>query len=143
MKLQIPLTEATSLVKEKTGQDVALEIINSNTVKLGYKLKVKVPLLGEVSKNIDGEVSVEKIDGETLYLKYDAGIGIDMILKGLITASPALGSKQIIEPLDGNRLKVNLGEVEKVHGTLEKVTVKDICFANENAEVEFFLKTVD
>ena len=50
MKLQIPLTEATSLVKEKTGQDVALEIINSNTVKLGYKLKVKVPLLGEVSK---------------------------------------------------------------------------------------------
>ena len=142
MKLQIPLTEATSLVKEKTGQDVALEIINSNTVKLGYKLKVKVPLLGEVSKNIDGEVSVEKIDGETLYLKYDAGIGIDMILKGLITISPALGSKQIIEPLDGNRLKVNLGEVEKVHGTLEKVTVKDICFANENAEVEFFL-TVD
>ena len=142
MKLQIPLTEATSLVKEKTGQDVALEIINSNTVKLGYKLKVKVPLLGEVSKNIDGEVSVKKIDGETLYLKYDAGIGIDMILKGLITVSPALGSKQIIEPLDGNRLKVNLGEVEKVHGTLEKVTVKDICFANENAEVEFFL-TVD
>ena len=138
MKLQIPLTEATSLVKKKTGQDVALEIINSNTVKLGYKLKVKVPLLGEVSKNIDGEVSVEKIDGETLYLKYDAGIGIDMILKGLITVSPALGSKQIIEPLDGNRLKVNLGEVEKIHGTLEKVTVKDICFANENAEVEFF-----
>ena len=124
--------------RKKTGQDVALEIINSNTVKFGYKLKVKVPLLGEVSKNIDGEVSVEKIDGETLYLKYDAGIGIDMILKGLITVSPALGSKQIIEPLDGNRLKVNLGEVEKVHGTLEKVTVKDICFANENAEVEFF-----
>ena len=143
MKLQIPLTEATSLVKEKTGQDVALEIINSNTVKLGYKLKVKVPLLGEVSKNIDGEVSVEKIDGETLYLKYDAGIGIDMILKGLIIASPALGSKQIIEPLDGNRLKVNLGEVGKVHGTLKKVTIKDICFANDNAEVEFSLKTID
>ena len=143
MKLQIPLTETTSLVKEKIGQDVALEIINSNTVKLGYKLKVKVPLLGEVSKNIDGEVSVEKTDGETLYLKYDAGIGIDMILKGLITASPALGSKQIIEPLDGNRLKVNLGEVGKVHGTLKKVTIKDICFANENAEVEFSLKTID
>jgi len=141
MKLQIPLTEACCIVKEKTGQDVTLEIKNNSTIKLGYKLKVKVPFMGEISKTVECDMTIEKIEGETLYLQYAAaGIGIDMILKGIITASPVLSSKQIVEPIDGNRLKVCLGEIEKVHEALEKVTVKEICFVNENVEIDFCLK---
>lgn len=141
MKLQIPLSEAHNIIKEKTRQDVTLEIKNNNTIKLGYKLKVKVPFFGDVSKNVDCDITVESIDGEILNLRYaTAGIGIDMILKGIIAASPTLSSKQVIEPLEGNRLKVNLGKIEKVHEALEKVTIKEICFVNENVEIVFNLK---
>lgn len=140
MKLQIPITEACRIVKDKTGQDVNLGIKSNNTINLDYKLKVKVPFLGEVSKTVDCDVTIENVDGEILCLKYaTAGIGIDMILKGIIAASPALSSKQIVEPLEGNRLKVNLGEIEKIHETLEKVTVNQICFVNENVEIDFCL----
>lgn len=141
MKLQIPITEACHIVKEKTGQDVTLEIKSNGTINLGYKLKVKVPFLGEVSKTVDCDITVENFDGEILYLKYaTAGIGIDLILKGIIAASPALSTKKVIEPLDGNRLKINLGEIEKVHEVLEKVTVNGINFINENVEIYFCLK---
>lgn len=141
MKLQIPITEACHIVKEKTGQDVTLEIKSNGTINLGYKLKVKVPFLGEVSKTVDCDITVENFDGEILYLKYaTAGIGIDLILKGIIAASPALSTKKVIEPLDGNRLKINLGEIEKVHEVLEKVTVNGINFINDNVEIYFCLK---
>lgn len=141
MKLQIPLTEVCCIVKEKTGQDVCLEIKDRNTIKLNYNAKIKIPLVGEVSKTVNCDLTVDAIDGEVLYLKYATEvIGIGMILKGIIAASPALSSKQVVETLDGNRLRINLGEIEIVHEALEKVTVKEIYFVNENVEIDFCLR---
>ena len=141
MKLQIPITEACRIVKDKTGKDVNLGIKSNDTINLGYKLKVKVPFLGELSKTVDCDVTIENVDNEIIYLKYTtAGIGIDMILKGIIAASPLLSTKLVIETLDRNRLKINLREIEKVHEVLEKITVNGINFINEHVEIGFELK---
>ena len=64
MKLQIPLTEVCCIAKEKTGQDVCLEIKDRNTIKLNYNAKIKIPLVGEVSKTVNCDLTVDAIDGE-------------------------------------------------------------------------------
>lgn len=141
MVLQIPITEAVSLIKTKTGKNVDLSIVNNNTVKVVYELKVKVPIFGDISKNVDLDVSIEKIQDETLYLQYTAGgIGIDMILKGIFTALPTFSNKRVIETTDGCRLKVNLDEIDEARKALNQIKVNNITFSNGNAVVDFNVK---
>lgn len=141
MTLQVPITEAVSLIKSRTGKNVSLSIIDSNTIKVVYELKVKIPILGDITKNVDLDVSIEKIQGETLYLQYTAGgTGIDMILKGIITSLPTFSSRQVIETTDGCRLKVNLGEIEDTRKALKQIKLNNFTFSNGNAVIDFNVK---
>ena len=69
----------------KTGRELVLSVMNERTVKAETKVSIKVPLLGEIEKTIGLNISVERIEGHDVYLKYDGGMGTDMIIGGLFT----------------------------------------------------------
>lgn len=141
MKLQIPITEAISLIKAKTGKNISLKVVNLNTVNVGYDLMVKVPLLGDISKNVNIDITIEKLVCNTLYILYSSGIvGMDVILRGIINAVPSFSSKGIIENLGGNRIALHLSEIDEIREALKQVDIKNVNFECDKAIVDFAIK---
>lgn len=85
MKAIIDFSEIHSLVKSKTGREVVLSAISERTVRAEAKMSVKVPFIGEIEKTIEMEVTLERINGQDVYLRYDSGMGTDMIIGGVLT----------------------------------------------------------
>lgn len=136
MNIILDYQEIQSLVRQKTGREIALSAINERTVKAEAKVSVKVPFLGEIEKSIGVNVSVEKIEGNEVHLQYEGGMGTDMIIGGLLTflsSSPAL---KLMGKTQGNGIVVHLDEVEEVRKVLEMVELTGIMFQEKGVTVE-------
>lgn len=141
MKLSIDYLEIVALAKEKTGKDIALTILNDKTVRVGYVMKVKVPLMNKyLSTSFDIDVTYEKLEGEDLFLSYNGGKGLDMVIEGVKSLVPQLKDIELVEFASGNNVIVHLGKIEKGHDALEKITINDVHFTDEGANVVFSLK---
>ena len=140
MNAIICFQEIQSLVKSKTGREIGLSAIDERTVKAEAKVSVKVPFLGEIEKSIGVNVSVEKIEGSDILLKYDGGLGTDMIIGGLLTflsSSPAL---KLMGKTQGNGIVVHLDEVEEARKVLDLVELTGIAFNDNAVDIEGKLK---
>ena len=140
MKAIIAFSELQSLVKSKTGREIGLSAIDERTVKAEAKVSVKVPFLGEIEKSIGVKVSVEKIEGNDVHLKYEGGMGTDMIIGGLLTflsSSPAL---KLMGKTQGNGIVVHLDEVEEARKVLDLVELTGIAFNDNAVDIEGKLK---
>ena len=140
MKAIIAFSELQSLVKSKTGREIGLSAIDERTVKAEAKVSVKVPFLGEIEKSIGVKVSVEKIEGNDVHLKYEGGMGTDMIIGGLLTflsSSPAL---KLMGKTQGNGIVVHLDEVEEARKVLYLVELTGIAFNDNAVDIEGKLK---
>ena len=124
------------LIKAKTGREIRLSAIDGRTVKAEAKVNVKVPLLGEIEKSIGVNVSVEKIEGNDIWLKYDGGLGTDMIIGGLLTFLSSTPAMKMVEKTQGNGIVVHLYEVEKAREVLNYVELKSFQFCDNGIVLE-------
>ena len=136
MKATIEYSEIQSLVKSKTGREIGLSAIDERTVKAEAKVSVKVPFLGEIEKNIGVNVSVEKIEGNDVHLKYEGGMGTDMIIGGLLTFLSSTPAMKMVEKTQGNRIVVHLNEIKEAQKVLEMVKLVAICFHDSGICIE-------
>lgn len=136
MKVQIDFSEIQFLVKSKTGRELVLSAMNERTVKAETKVSIKVPLLGEIEKTIGLNVSVERIEDNDVHLKYDGGMGTDMIIGGLLTFLSSSSARNMVEKAQGNGIVVHLNEIEEARKVLDMVELTDISFQNESAVIE-------
>ena len=136
MKATIEYSEIQSLVKSKTGREIALSAINERTVKAEAKVSVKGPFLGEIEKSIGVNVSVEKIEGNDVHLKYEGGMGTDMIIGGLLTFLSSSPAMKMVEKTQGNGIVVHLYEVEEARKALDVVELTNIVFQEKGVTVE-------
>ena len=74
MILQVPISEAVELIRQKSGKTVLLKVVNGNTITIGYEINVKVPIIGQVSKNVNVNVTIDKVEKEDVYLHYAVGM---------------------------------------------------------------------
>ena len=128
------------LIKAKTGREIRLSAIDGRTVKAEAKVNVKVPLLGEIEKSIGVNVSVEKIEGNDIWLKYDGGIGTDMIIGGLLSFLSSTAAMKMVEKTQGNGIVVHLDEIEEARKVLDVVELTDIVFMNDAMDIEVKFK---
>lgn len=141
MKLSVDYTEIIALAKEKTGKEITLTTMNDKTIKVGYVMKVKVPFMDKyLSSTFDIDVTYEKLVGEDVYLSYNGGKGLDMVIEGVKNLVPQLKDIEIIEFASGNNVIVHLGKIENAHEALEKIIVNDVMLNSEGVFVEFSLK---
>ena len=136
MKATIEYSEIQSFVKVKTGREIGLSAIDDRTVKAEAKVSVKVPFLGEIEKSIGVRVSVEKIEGNDVHLKYEGGIGTDMIIGGLLTFLSSSPAMKMVEKTQGNGIVVHLYEVEEARKALDVVELTNIVFQEKGVTVE-------
>lgn len=136
MKATIEYSEIQSFVKVKTGREIGLSAIDDRTVKAEAKVSVKVPFLGEIEKSIGVRVSVEKIEGNDVHLKYEGGMGTDMIIGGLLTFLSSSPAMKMVEKTQGNGIVVHLYEVEEARKALDVVELTNIVFQEKGVTVE-------
>ena len=136
MQATIEYSEIQSLVKSKTGREIGLSAIDERTVKAEAKVSVKVPFLGKIEKSIGVNVSVEKIEGNDVHLKYDGGMGTDMIIGGLLSFLSSTPAMKVVEKTQGNGIVVHLDEVEEARKVLDIVEFTNIVFLENGVAVE-------
>ena len=136
MQTTIEYSEIQSFVKSKTGREIVLSAIDERTVKAEAKVCVKVPFLGEIEKSIGVNVSVEKIEGNDVHLKYEGGMGTDMIIGGLLTFLSSTPAMKMVEKTQGNGIVMHLYEVEEARKALDMVELTNIVFQDNSVTVE-------
>ena len=136
MKATIEYSEIQSFVKSKTGREIGLSVIDERTVKAEAKVNVKVPFLGEIEKSIGVNVSVEKIEGNDVHLKYDGGMGTDMVIGGLLSFLSSTPAMKVVEKTPGNGIVMHLNEVEEARKVLDIVALTNIEFQKNGVTVE-------
>lgn len=139
MILQVPITEAVELIKQKSGKTVVLKVVNDNTINIDYEINVKVPLIGNVSKNVNMNVTIEKVEKENVYLHYAVGMpGGDTIVSYLL--SLFANDISVVEKCNNNGLVLHLCEIEKAHKALEYAEMNSISFNTDSVLVDFKMK---
>ena len=136
MQATIKYSEIQSLVKSKTGREIGLSAIDERTVKAEAKVNVKVPFLGKIEKSVGVNVSVEKIEGNDVHLKYEGGMGTDMIIGGLRSFLSSTPAMKVVEKTPGNGIVVHLNEVEEARKVLDIVELTNIVFQENGVTVE-------
>ena len=140
MKATIEYSEIQSLVKSKTGREIGLSAIDERTVKAEAKVSVKVPFLGEIEKSIGVNVSVEKIEGNNVHLRYEGGMGTEMIIGGLLSFLSSTPAMKVVEKTPGNGIVVHLNEVEEARKVLDLMELTGIAFNDNAVDIEGKLK---
>ena len=136
MQATIEYSEIQSLVKSKTGREIGLSAINERTIKAEAKVSVKVPFLGKIEKSVGVNVSVEKIEGNDVHLRYDGCMGTDMIIGGLLSFLSSTPAMKVVEKTPGNGIVVHLNEVEEARKVLDIVEFTNIVFLENGVTVE-------
>ena len=136
MKATIEYSEIQSLVKSKTGREIGLSAIDERTVKAEAKVNVKVPFLGKIEKSVGVNVSVEKIEGNDVHLKYEGGMGTDIIIGGLLSFLSSTPAMKMVEKTPENGIVVHLDEVEEARKVLDLVELTGIVFQENGVTVE-------
>lgn len=144
MKLIITYQELQNIILRKTEKNISFQkATEGNTVKAAYKVSVDVPLLGNLSKDIDCDITFNGITGTELDISYSLPMGLDLVGKGLktflgkqIESTQLLkwGEKdnQIILFVDKIAEKLHVDGVEK---TTKYLRITDIRALEEGLEI--------
>ncbi|MBP5388302.1 MAG: hypothetical protein J6Y97_13065 [Prevotella sp.] len=141
MTLQLPVSEAMSLIKQNSGQNISLQVVDEKTINVSYPVQVNVPLLGRMSKNVSLDLIVDKIEDKDVFLHYATGVfGGDTLLDMILTAIPILNKTPALQRQDGGGLIVHLNEIKWVKESLKQIVIKNLKFANDNIAIGFTTK---
>ena len=141
MTLQIPIQEAISLIKDKSGKDVSLKVVDKNTINVGYTISKNVPFIGNISKEVDVNVIIDKVIDNNLYLRYATGVfGGDMIFDKLLSALPSFTNSEIVDKDHNGGLIVHLNKIKKIQKFAEQIELKSISFGEDSIISDFIVK---
>ena len=127
MNLQISYKELEAFMMKKYNQQVKLEFVDEKTMSVTKKVVIK-----DATVNI----SVDQIEGNDISLSYQAGFGIEWIIKGALMWFKE-SIKDFVEELEDNKLLIHLDKIDQIDGMLDKIEILDITFDEVNANVAF------
>ena len=130
MKLQIPYKELEAFVLKRYNQQVKLGLVDEKTISITKKVVIK-----DATVNI----SVDQIAGNDILLSYQAGFGIEWIIKGVLMWFKETISG-FVEEQEDNKLLLHLDRIEQLNNMLEKIEIKAVNFDDLNANVAFRVK---
>ncbi len=83
MKAFISYPEIQDIVFTKTGKNIILSFKDERTVTVEHTLSVRIPLLGQIEKDINVNITIEEIHGMDIKLKYSMSLGLEMLFSGV------------------------------------------------------------
>ena len=127
MNLQIPYNELEAFLMKKYNQEVKLGFVDEKTISVTKKVVIKDATIN---------ISVNQVAGNDISLSYQAGFGIEWIIKGALMWFKE-SIKDFVEELDENKLLIHLDKIDQISSMLDKIEISDITFDKVNANVAF------
>ena len=127
MRLQIPYGELEAFLMKKYDQQVKLGFVDEKTISVTKKVVIKDATIS---------ISVDQVAGNDISLSYQAGFGIEWIIKGVLMWFKE-SIKDFVEELEDNKLLIHLNKLDQIGGLLEKIEILEITFDEGNANVAF------
>ena len=118
MRLQIPYGELEAFLMKKYDQQVKLGFVDEKTISATIS------------------ISVDQVAGNDISLSYQAGFGIEWIIKGVLMWFKE-SIKDFVEELEDNKLLIHLNKIDQIGGLLDKIEILEITFDEVNANVAF------
>lgn len=137
MEVRIKYTEIQEFIKKNFQKEVGLAYVDPSTVSVSTKIKVFAFV-----KNVGVDLKVEKLEGSILHLVYSGKLGIEMLISPAISFLKRLVPEKtnLISQGTGNRVFVNLAEIDQLKSVLDKVELQSISFDENHVIVEAGLK---
>lgn len=137
MEVRIEYVEIEGFIKKNFQKEVGLTYVDPSTVSVSTKIKVFAFV-----KNVGVDLKVEKLEGSILHLVYSGKFGIELLISPAISFLKRLVPEKtnLISQGTGNRVFVNLAEIDKLKAVLDKVELQSISFDETHVIVEAGLK---
>lgn len=137
MEVRIKYTEIQEFILNNFHKEVVLTYVDPSTVSVSTKIKVFAFV-----KNVGVDLKVEKLEGSKLPLVYSGKLGIELLISPAISFLKKLVPEKtnLILQGTGNRVFVNLAEIDKLKAVLDKVELQSISFDETHVIVEAGLK---
>ena len=127
MKLQIPYKELEAFLMKKYNQEIKLGFVDEKTISITKRVVIKDATIN---------MSVDQVVRNDISLSYQAGLGIEWIIKGaLMWFKEAISG--FVEEQKENKLLIHLHKIDQISGMLDKIEILDISFDEVNANVAF------
>ena len=127
MRLQIPYGELEAFLMKKYDQQVKLGFVDEKTISVTKKVVIKDATIS---------ISVDQVAGNDISLSYQAGFGIEWIIKGVLMWFKE-SITDFVEELEDNKLLIHLNKIDQIGGLLDKIEILEITFDEVNANVAF------
>lgn len=137
MEVRIKYTEIQEFILKNFQKEVVLTYVDPSTVSVSTKIKVFAFV-----KNVGIDLKVEKLEGTMLHLVYSGKLGIELLISPAISFLKRLVPEKtnLISQGTGNRVYVNLAEIDQLKAVLDKVELQSISFDETHVIVEASLK---
>lgn len=137
MEVRIKYTEIQEFILNNFHKEVGLAYVDPSTVSVSTKIKVFAFV-----KNVGVDLKVEKLEGSKLPLVYSGKLGIELLISPAISFLKRLVPEKtnLISQGTGNRVFVNLAEIDQLKAVLDKVELQSISFDETHVIVEAGLK---
>lgn len=137
MEVRIKYTEIQEFILNNFHKEVGLTYVDPSTVSVSTKIKVFAFV-----KNVGVDVKVEKLEGSILHLVYSGKLGIELLISPAISFLKRLVPEKtnLISQGTGNRVFVNLAEIDQLKAVLDKVELQSISFDETHVIVKASLK---
>lgn len=137
MEVRIKYTEIEGFIKKNFQKEVGLAYVDPSTVSVSTKIKVFAFV-----KNVGVDLMVEQLEGSKLPLVYSGKFGIELLISPAISFLKKLVPEKtnLISQGTGNKVFVNLAEIDQLKAVLDKVELKSISFDETHVIVEAGLK---
>ena len=137
MEVRIKYTEIQEFIKKNFHKEVGLAYVDPFTVSVSTRIQVFA-----FARNVGVDLKVEKLEGSILHLVYSGKLGIELLISPAISFLKRLVPEKtnLISQGTGNRVFVNLAEIDKLKAVLDKVELQSISFDENHVIVEAGLK---
>ena len=137
MEVRIKYTEIQEFILNNFHKEVVLTYVDPSTVSVSTKIKVFAFV-----KNVGVDLKVEKLEGSKLPLVYSGKLGIELLISPAISFLKRLVPEKtnLISQGTGNKVFVNLAEIDQLKAVLDKVELQSISFDETHVIVEADLK---
>ena len=135
MKIQISFPEIQEIIKNKTGKDIIINMVDHNTIGISYILAIKVLFFGQVDKNFNLNISIKEINDTNVIMSYNCGKKMSLMITGALKMLKENPKLSFIEVSDNKQIIIKFGEIENVRSIFDKVEIQSINVIENGIEV--------
>ncbi|MDE6043025.1 MAG: hypothetical protein K2G07_05710 [Muribaculaceae bacterium] len=137
MTINISFAEIAAYVKTHYGKDVELSRAGEQELRVAYVQRAVI-----ASIRVPVTLRIDCAHCDAMELSYSGPLGIDKLIRAtvafLVYKKPEL--RGVLSVASGNRITVELSQLDRMRPVLEKVALRDIAVVDDGLGIEVELK---